>query len=218
MRLSSLSFLIPAYNDEATIETVIREAVVVGKRVSETFEIVVIDDGSRERIVSGRVRLMTHPTNQGYGRTIKELYSAGGGEWLFTIPGDYQVGAKALETLLPYAKEADMILGWRQKRSDPFNRLLASRVYNTLIRALFGVTLHDVNSVRLMRRAVLKDIALTSDSAFVDAELVIRARRLGYNVIEVPISHRARSDGAGGGGNQWKTIAQTIIDMIRFFL
>ncbi|MBI3955863.1 glycosyltransferase family 2 protein, partial [Candidatus Gottesmanbacteria bacterium] len=193
-RLSSLSFLIPAYNDEATIEKALAEAVAVGKRVAKKFEVVLLDDGSQVQVATGLhpVRLVTHTVNQGYGKTIKELYYAGKYEWLFTIPGDYQVGAKELEKLIPFSHHSDMILGWRMNRRDPPNRLIVSRMYNTLIRLLFGVRLHDVNSVRLMRRSILKDIRLTASSAFVDAELVIRAKRAGFHVIEAPIAHRPR--------------------------
>lgn len=251
-KLSSLSILIPAYNDEATIDQVIKEAVAVGRRVAKKFEIVVVDDGSVDRTVSlaryylarllVKSRLIVHQVNQGYGRTIKELYYAGRNEWLFTIPGDYQVGARELETILhnfflssPHrrgssvwkidsrfrgndknAMTSDMVLGWRSKRNDPMNRLLSSWIYNTMLRLLFHITIHDANSVRLMRRAILNDIRLASDSAFVDAELVICAKRSGFTVTEVPIMHRARSDGASGGGNQWRTMWGTVREMVHF--
>ncbi|MBI4066377.1 glycosyltransferase family 2 protein [Candidatus Gottesmanbacteria bacterium] len=224
-KLSSLSFLIPCYNDETTIERVIAEAADVGKRVAKMFEMIVINDGSRDMTGSRLVRLakkfkelhvITHPMNQGYGRTIKELYCTGKFEWFFSIPGDYQVGASELLKLIPYIRRADMMLGWRVRRNDPPNRLIVSWVYNTLLRVLFGLKLHDINSVRLMRRSILKNIDLTSPSAFVDAELVIRAKRVGFRVAEVPIAHRARQDARQGRGNQWRTIMETIRDMVRF--
>ncbi|MEK7141434.1 MAG: glycosyltransferase family 2 protein [Patescibacteria group bacterium] len=226
MKLSSLSFLIPAFNDEATIETVVAEAVSVGRRVAKKFEIVVINDGSRDMTGLNLVtvakkfkelRVITHRANQGYGRTIKELYYAGRYDWLFTIPGDYQVGAKELEKLIPSSDSSDMMLGWRVIRRDPTNRLLSSWIYNTLLRLLFGITLHDINSVRLLRRSMLQTITLTSHSAFVDAELVIRAKRLGFSVTEIPITHRARSDGASGGGNQWGTMWRTVREMVKYY-
>lgn len=216
--LESISFLIPAYNDNATIRAVVDEAKAVGRRVAKDVEIVVIDDASRTPINIRGVTLSSHETNQGYGRTIKELYYTGKNEWLFSIPGDYQIGAKELLKLIPHVKEADMILGWRVARHDPINRRIVSWVYNTLLRLFFGITIHDANSVRLMRRSVLRKIRLVSSSAFVDAELLLRARRAGFRVIEVPITHRARMDGSRGGGNKWRTIAATIVDMIRFLV
>lgn len=223
--LSSLSFLIPCYNDQTTIERVISEATDVGSRIAKIHEIVVISDGSKDR--TGMIltklgkkvqnlRIITHPINQGYGRTIIELYYAGTKEWLFTIPGDYQVGARELEKLIPFSRSADMILGWRVNRHDPPNRLFASWVYNTLLHMLFGIGLHDSNSVRLMRRSILRDIQLSSTSAFVDAELIIRAIESGFRVREVPIGHRSRQDRKPGGGNNWRTIWETVVEMMRF--
>lgn len=216
--LSSVSLLIPAYNDEATIGRVVKEARAVGKLVAKRYEVIVVDDGSRHRIKPRHIKLITHATNQGYGRTIKELYYAGTFEWLFTIPGDYQVGAKELLKLIPYTGQGDMILGWRKDRHDPAHRRFASWVYNSLLRLIFGTALHDVNSVRLVRRSILTDVSLRSSSAFVDAELVIGAMRKGFRVLEVPISHRCRAGGGRGGGIRWRTVAETIIDMVRFFL
>ena len=82
---------------------------------------------------------------------------------------------------------------------------------------LYHVDLHDSNSVRLMKTSVMKSVSLTSSSAFVDAELAIRAKRAGFTIIEIPIAHRARA-GAGASGGKLKVILPTIMDMIKFFL
>jgi dolichol-phosphate mannosyltransferase len=219
----TLSFLIPAYNDEGTIGAVVRKTDRVGRDVASAYEILVIDDASTD----GTVRVLTalrktypalrvkrHARNRGYGATIRELYFAGANEWLFTIPGDYQIGPEEVTKLLPYLDRADMIIGWRKERFDPSSRLRQSWVYNTLLRLLFGLTLHDVNSVRLMRSGMMHTVKLTSSSAFVDAELAIRAVRMGFRVIEVPISHRQR-EGIGGGGSM-RIILPTIVDLVRF--
>lgn len=224
----TLSFLIPAYNDEATIEAQVREAIAVGKRVAKQFEVRVIDDRSRDntwKILQKldtkhkEVHVSRHGVNKGYGGTIKELYYLGKYDWLYSIPGDYQIGAREVEKLLPHRGGADMILGWRDNRVDPEERLRQSRIYNTLLRTFYGVRVHDVNSVRLMRRSMLKQLQLVSDSAFVDAELVIRARKQGFTVTEIPIDHRGRAEDAkqGGGGNVG-TIIPTIVDMVRYRL
>lgn len=221
----SISFLLPAYNDQATIQAAIGEANVIGEKCTSGYEIIVLNDGGTDdtgRIIQKlqikipRLRLITHPTNKGYGATIKELYIRAKMDWLFTIPGDYQVGAKELYKLLPYTDRADMIIGWRVKRRDPHSRLRQSRIYNGLLRLLFGLTLHDVNSVRLMKTSVFKEISIASISAFVDAELAISCRKRAYRIVEVPIGHR-RGQSDGGGGN-WRTVIPTIIDLVRFRL
>lgn len=223
MKLSSLSILIPTYNNAPTIAVVLEEALRIGKQAARQYRVVVINDGSTDhtaRILekyrsNARVQVKTHTKNQGYGATIRELYYEGAGsEWMFSAPGDYQVGTQELAKLLPFTERADIIIGWRKHRHDPLQRLLQSRIYNFLLRILFGVTLRDVNSVRLMRGSVIGSLRLRSRSAFVDAELVIKAKRgAGYRIVEVPIEHR--SDSHKGSGGNWHTIADTLVDMVR---
>lgn len=224
--LPSLSFLIPAYNDETTIVRAVEEAVRVGNQVADRFEILVTNDGSPDRTGAildtlcetvPTLSVAHHPVNRGYGATIRELYYKGSCTWLFTIPGDYQIGAKELLKLVAYRQHADMIIGWRRNRNDPPARLRQSWVYNTLLRVMFGVHLHDINSVRLVRSSIIKKVKLAGFSAFVDAELTVRAVRAGFRVIEVPIVHRKRK-ASGAGGGSLRIILPTIMEMVRFAL
>lgn len=223
---ASLTFIIPAYNDEATIETVIHKASDMGRRLHIPFDILVTNDASTDGTTSVLSRLtsrikhlkvITHTTNTGYGQTIKELYQTGQHTWLFSIPGDYQIEPGELTKLWRHRNTGDMIIGWRRLRRDSPARLCQSRIYNTLLHVLFGVNIHDVNSVRLMKASVMKSVSLTTSSAFVDAELVIRSKGAGFRVMEIPIAHRARA-GSGAGGGRLTTILPTIRDMIVFLL
>lgn len=213
----------PAYNDVPTIARAVGEAAEVGAKLADEFEILVIDDGSKDGTVSELEKLAAqipqlhfsvHAKNQGYGATIRELYYKGRFEWLFSVPGDYQIGANELLKFLPYTAKAEMIIGLRKHRRDSWKRLLQSRVYNGLLQVLFGLNIHDINSVRLMKSSMLKKIRLMTTSAFVDAELAIKAKKAGFRVVEVPIEHRARV-GTGGGG-KWYIIKPVIMDMVRF--
>ncbi len=224
--MKSLSFLIPAYNDEATVAIQVAGAHAMGKKLGIPFEIIVINDGSKDQTAQiltkltkrfRQLRILTHPINKGYGTTIKELYYAANKEWLFTIPGDYQVQAKELYKLLPQKINADIILGWRTDRQDAGMRQHQSRIYNWLIPLLFNTETHDINSVRLMKSSLMKLITLQGTSAFTDAELVIKAKRMGFTIIEAPIGHRQRHDGTGrGGGGKLRVILPTIWEMLLF--
>jgi glycosyltransferase involved in cell wall biosynthesis len=223
----SVSFLIPAYNDENTIQTVVLEAFNVGKKVASEFEIIVIDDASIDLTCDALTRLkkkipelrvIEHEENQGYGGTIRELYYEGNKDLLYSMPGDYQIGASEIVKLLPFIEKADMVLGLRVHRHDPPARLRQSRIYNTLLRFMFNMTIQDVNSVRLMKRDMITKITLASTSAFVDAELAIRAQKQGFTILEIPIEHRARAGEDGAGGGKWWTILPVILDMIVFRL
>jgi glycosyltransferase involved in cell wall biosynthesis len=224
MKLSSLSILIPAYNVQGTIKSVVRDAYSVGKKVAETTEIIVIDDGSTDltnRILRSvtpavpHMRIINHDVNRGYGYTIKELYITGAYEWLYSLPGDDQFDAGELLKLLPATENADMILGWRKTRNDSLWRLFQSTVYNGLLNMFFGLHLHDVNTIRLMKKSLINSMTLTSGSAFVDAELAIRAKRSGYTVVEIPVTHKERAQKGATGGKIFSTILPTVVDMIR---
>lgn len=222
--MESLTFIIPAYNDETTIDSVITKAVAVGQKLRIPFELLVMNDASRDatgRMLNKlkkrypRLRVITHTTNAGYGQTIKELYKKAHTTWLFSLPGDYQIDPGELLTLWGHRSHADMIIGWRSLRHDSPTRLCQSHLYNGLLRVLFRQKVHDVNSVRLMKTSIMKLVPLTSSSAFVDAELVIRSDRAGFRVMEIPVAHRARA-GAGASGGKLTTIVPTIRDMMTF--
>lgn len=220
--LDSLSIIVPAYNVEDSIEIVLRDAQRVGSRVTKKLEIIVCDDGSRD--ATGRilknipVRRIVHQSNQGYGKTIKELYLAAKNEWIFSLPGDYQFEAKEIDKLLPLTRTHDMILGWRGRRHDPLHRLIQSKIYNTILFLVFGLDLHDANSIRVMKREIIQSVPLRSTTAFVDAELALRAKAKGFRIVEVPVLHRARTQPGATGGKLFTTILPTLYDMLKFRL
>ncbi len=221
----ALSFLIPTYNDEETIESLIRRADEIGTAHARKYEIVVVNDASTDKTpdvlakVSKRIprlRVLTHDINKGYGQTIKELYYTGTMDYLFSVPGDNQIDPAEVLKLLRHREKADMIIGRRMNRSDTLPRKIQSRTYNALLQILFQIPTDDVNSVRLIHKRMMTSIHLTSTSPFVDAELVICAVRKGFRIIEVPIVHKSRTTEGATGGSLTRTILPTIKDLITF--
>lgn len=221
--ITSISAVIPAYNDETTIARLIQDTDCLLKEISSDYEIVVINDGSKDKSLAvvqelakknKNIRLINHEINQGYGRTIKELYLAGTKELVFSLPGDYQFAPKELLTMAEGLRKHDFVIGHRVKRNDPPRRKLQSAIYNMMLRIFYGCSYKDVNSIKLFRREVLDRITLESDTPFVDAELCIRAYRAGFRVVEIPIEHLPRlSQGASGG--KFSVIWDTFSDLIR---
>ncbi len=224
MKVSSLSIVIPCYNTQTTVSDVIKQAYTVGRRVSNKLEILALDDASTDGTADilqklkkhiPVLRILSHATNQGYGITIKTLYTKARYAWIFSLPSDDQFDAKEIETLLQHTREADMILGKREIRNDSPRRKLQSAVYNGLFRLFFNLRLTDINTIRLMKKRIIDSIELRTNSAFVDAELAIRANQQSFRILEIPVVHKSRLDNGGSGGKFFKTILPTIIDMVK---
>ncbi len=126
-----ISIVIPAFNEEGSIEKVVEEAFSVLKEISSDYEVLVVDDGSRDRTapildtmsnLDPRLRVIHHRTNQGAGSALKTCYTNASGKLVFFVPADGQVSAKELYKLLPFAKDAHAVVGCRAKRADPADR------------------------------------------------------------------------------------------------
>ncbi len=221
--VQSISVVIPAYNDETTIGKLVADTDVLLKEISSDYEIVVVNDGSKDNTLAviqdlakkfKNVRIINHEQNQGFGRTIKELYQCGKKELVFSLPGDYQFAPKELITMAQGLRKYDFVIGHRVKRNDPPRRKMQSAIYNLMLRIFYNCSYKDVNSIKLFRKEIFDHIKLESDSAFVDAELCIRAHRAGFKVVEIPIEHLPRlSQGASGG--KFSVIWDTFSDLVR---
>ena len=220
--LNSLSLIIPAYNDETTVGRLIADGAKLLEDICPDYEIVVINDGSKDKTwevlqqaakANSHIRLINHEINQGYGVTVKELYYAAQKNLVFLLPGDYQYAPKELLAMAEGLAKYDLVIGFRAKRNDPWRRKMQSHVYNLMLRVLYGIKHKDVNSIKLFKRAILDRIQLQSPTAFVDAELCIRAEKSGFRIVEIPIEHLPRlSQGASGG--KFSVIAQTFGDLL----
>lgn len=223
MRQLSISLIIPAYNDESTVGRLVRDADALLKSICSDYEIIVTNDGSKDGTMSvlqesaascPQLRLIDHEVNRGFGFTIRELYMSARKELIFSLPGDYQYHPKELLRMLEGLRDHDFVIGLRVKRNDPLRRKIQSQVYNAMLGVFYGNKHKDVNSIKLFKRVILDKIHLQSTTAFVDAELVIRAERAGFKVIEIPIEHLPRLfQGASGG--KLSVILDTFGDLIK---
>jgi glycosyltransferase involved in cell wall biosynthesis len=215
--------IIPAYNDETTVGRLISDTANLLNEICPDYEIVTINDGSKDGTLAvlqeqaaknKHVRVINHEINRGYGATIRELYLAGQKDHIFSLPGDYQYAPKELIVMAEGLRHHDFVIGLRVHRNDPWRRKMQSRVYNLMLRTLYGHRHKDVNSIKLFKREILNKISLQSHTPFVDAELCIRAEKAGFKVIEIPIEHLPRlSQGASGG--KISVISETFGDLIK---
>lgn len=207
--MKSLSVVMPAYNEEQNVEPMIENVIKTFNPLVEDLEVIVVNDGSRDRTGEkiqsvaardSRVRMVRHEKNQGYGAALYDGFIAAKKEWVFMTDSDRQFKLAEFQKLSPHAAEADLIIGYRSPRSDPFHRRLYGLGWNSLVNLLFGYTARDVDcAFKLFKREIMDRIKIDSRGATFSAEFLVRAKRKGYKSVEVPVSHLPRPAGKPTG-------------------
>jgi glycosyltransferase involved in cell wall biosynthesis len=207
----SVSAVLPAYNEEAIIERSVRQLAAVLSGLTPEFEIIVVNDGSRDRtaeVLSAacadpqlNLRVVTHERNRGYGAALASGFDAALKDLIFFTDGDKQFDVAELGGFVEAVHPGvDMAIGWRRHRADPPMRLLNAWGWKQLVNGLFGYTARDVDcAFKLFRRQVWESLTVHARGATFSAEFLIKARRLGFAIIERPVSHYPRTAGSPTG-------------------
>jgi glycosyltransferase involved in cell wall biosynthesis len=212
-RLATLSYFFPAHNEEANLDGLVEEALATLPTLADTFEIVIVDDGSRDatgRMADalaaahpGVVRAVHHPTNLGYGAALRSGFRAARHDHVAFTDGDRQFRVADVGRLIDRMAaddQPDVVVGFRITRADPLVRTLYARAYRLANRIFFGLKVRDVDcACKLFRRPALDGLAVESGGAFFSAELLIKLQAAGRSVAEVGVPHHPRTAGAATG-------------------
>jgi glycosyltransferase involved in cell wall biosynthesis len=210
---AKLSIFFPMWNEEAYIDRAVGAAkheceILVEDGMICDYELIVVDDASTDSTPAladalaasdAHVRVVHHPVNRKLGGGIKSGFAASTGDIvLYTdadLPFDMREVARAIRLLRYY--QADIVSAYRHDRTgEGASRAVYTFFYNVLIRRLFGVRMRDINfAFKLCRRAIFEHIELRSEGSFIDAELIIRAKKLGYDVIQFGVDYFPRTRG-----------------------
>jgi glycosyltransferase involved in cell wall biosynthesis len=204
----SLSVVIPMYNEEGYVERSVAAARAVLEEMGSDWEIVIVDDASTDgtgpradRLAAAdrRVRVIHNPVNRRLGGTLRAGYAAATKDLVFYTDADLPVDFGQLPRavrLLEY-QQADLLAGYRFDRtSEGLHRALYTIGYHVVIRLLFGLRIRDVNfAFKLFRRSLLQRIELKSEGSFIDAELLLRARKAGAVMIQLGLDYFPRTRG-----------------------
>jgi len=201
----SISVVLPAFNEEDNIGRAVEECLAFLPGRFGEFEVVVVDDGSRDRTAErvgelmrehSEVKLVRHPRNLGYGRAIASGFAATRCELVFYTDSDRQFDVREIADLVPLLDGADAVLGFRVYRYDSVLRCMLSWIYNRLVRVLFGIRVRDVDcAFKLFTREIVDRMPLESDDFFVDTEMVARLSGLRARVVEKGVRHYPRTAG-----------------------
>ncbi|MGB3113101.1 MAG: glycosyltransferase family 2 protein, partial [Candidatus Omnitrophota bacterium] len=178
---------------------------------AENFEVIIVNDGSGDRTKElaeemaekhANVRVVSHEKNRGYGGALKSGFTSAKYENVFYSDGDGQFDLKEIEQLLPLVPECDITAGYRIKRNDPIHRIINGKAYNLLVRILFGLNVRDIDcAFKIIKKKVIENVDLKSESQFISAELLIKAKKKGYSIKQVGVHHYPREKGKPTGNS-----------------
>ena len=219
----SLSLILPAYNEQDNIELVIRRALEALPHHTDDFEIIPVNDGSRDRTgeiidrlaeEDPRVRPVHHTTNRFYGGALRSGFKASRGDYVMFMDSDRQFDIADIQRLAPFIPTHDIVAGFRMERSDPIHRRINAEIFNLAVRILFGVHLRDLDcAFKVFRGEQLRSLDLTTSGALINAEIQAKLRRQGAILQQVGVPHYPRVAGSPTGGSMrviLKAMAETI--------
>lgn len=208
----SLSLVLPAHNEEANIGIVVQQALDVLPHYVDTFEIIVVNDGSKDAtpVIADtlaathpeQVRVVHHPVNRGYGAALTSGFRAATGDFIMFMDSDRQFDIADISLLAPFVGRFDVVAGFRMERSDPLHRRVFAEMFNVAVRILFGVHMRDIDcAFKIFRGDLLRNMELTAPGALINTEIQAKLRRQGATVEQVGVHHYPRVAGQASGGS-----------------
>jgi len=208
-----LSIFFPMWNEEHYIERAVGAATRICVEMVDAgylgdYELIIVDDCSTDRTpeiadalaaADAHVRVVHHEVNRKLGAAIRTGFDTAKGDLVLysdaDLPFDFVEVPRAIRLMRQY--EADLVSAYRFDRTgEGYSRAIYTFFYNLLIRTMFGVKARDINfAFKLCRRRVLDHIELQSEGSFIDAELIIRATRAGFELLQVGVDYFPRTRG-----------------------
>ncbi len=228
--ISELSVFFPTYNEEGNIEDTVAKAKKVLEQIAEKWEILIVEDGSKDNTpqvtdkiakTDKRITVIHHKPNRGYGGALQSgLYNAKY-NWVVFTDSDGQFDFAEITKFLTKQKEtsSDIVIGYYKKRQVSKTKIITSKMWELAVWILFGLKVKDIDcGFKLISKKVIKKIPkLESErGAFISSEFLIKAKKEGFKIVEIPVTHYPRQAGRGTG-RDLKVILQSFIDLIKLW-
>jgi glycosyltransferase involved in cell wall biosynthesis len=227
-KLSSISAFFPCYNDSNTIPGLVRAVAGSLRRISDDYEIIVVDDGSSDNsrdVVRGlmaevpNLRLVEHERNKGYGGALRTGFASATKDYVFYTDGDGQYDPAEVEILTHLmVPGVDVVNGYKISRQDPWYRHIVGGAYQSVTRIMFSFPIRDVDcDFRLLRRSVFDRLTLESNDGAICIEMVRKLKDSGCRMVEVPVHHYPRAYGSSQFFKPQR-IARALIGVARWYV
>lgn len=223
----SISIVLPAYNEEIVIAKTIRDCLRTVRRICPNAEIIVVDDGSRDRTGDiademaardARVVVVHNRPNKGYGGALLAGFAAARGELLFFMDADGQFDINQIADLLTISNQQPegVVLGYRAQRRDPLFRRLNAWGWKQLVGLMLGLRgIRDIDcAFKLFPARIIHACDVQAQGAMVNTEFLVKMRRMQVSMTQVPVNHFVRQHGSATGANP-RVILKAFQEMLR---
>lgn len=226
VRLPGISVFLPCHNEALNLRRVVDNFRAELPKVAEDYEIIVVDDGSSDQTgeiadqlaaADAHLRVVHHRVNRGYGGAVTSGLNAARLAWVLLCDGDGQFDAAQAARLVARTPQADVVVGHRVRRADPFMRQVNGKAWTTLVRLLFGLRLRDIDcGFKLFRRQFIEHLDLRARGAMISTELMVKVGARRARIVEVDVDHLPRLAGEQSGASI-KVIARAFGELFRLY-
>jgi glycosyltransferase involved in cell wall biosynthesis len=221
-----ISFVLPMYNESANIADSLHRMSRLAAELSDDYEIVVADDASTDKsadivehlaLQDKHIKLIRLKKNTKFGGALSEGLRNASKDIIIYTDADLPVKEEDVKKGLAMLDDADIVTGYSLVLKDvTIKRILMSKVYNFLVRFLFGLSIKDINSgFKIYKSKVLKGVILRSRSPFVDAEIFAEADKKGFKIKQFGLLFELRTKGVSTI-SRFSVVARTFWDMFRY--
>jgi glycosyltransferase involved in cell wall biosynthesis len=216
----TLSLVIPVFNEAESLELLVEEIDHALAPEQRAWEIVFVDDGSRDesprvlkRLADARPEVSVIRLRRNFGKAaaLAHGFAAARGDYIVTLDGDRQDDPREIPRLVAALDAGfDLVSGWKQSRQDPLSKTMPSRFFNWTVRRATGIPLHDFNcGLKAYRREVIETIRVYGEQ---HRYIPVVAAQAGFKVTEERVNHRPRVAGRSKYG--WQRYLRGYLDLL----
>ncbi len=229
-QIEEISVFFPAYNEEANIKETVTKAEKVLNKIAEKYEIIVVDDGSKDntsKIVkklskkNKKIKLIEHEKNKGYGAALISGFKNSKYKWIAFTDSDGQFDFTEIKKFIKTQNKtnADLVVGYYLSRKVSSLRKINTLMWQLVVKTIFGLNVKDIDcGFKLIRKKVIKTVLplQSQRGAFISTEFLVKAQKNNFKIVEIPVHHYERKQGQPTGADL-KVIVSSFIDLFKLW-